>query len=181
MLVNTSSNGPGEPIVRTPAQALQCAIVSGMDAVVLEDCLVKTSNGVRTVTYVRHFGRIAADLVLLSWRNGRWWMLVVVPPLLFAATLALAAKVAVPTAIYTLFDVDPPWDVEDGEQRVRNPAALAIVGVSAALIASLVTGRWTVAIAVVVLTLVLFLGWTWPAIPGRSGTCARPAGHRRVA
>ena len=40
VLLNTSFNLAGEPIVGTPAEALACARRGGMDLLVLEDCLV---------------------------------------------------------------------------------------------------------------------------------------------
>ncbi len=41
ILVNTSFNVRGEPIVCTPADALCCFAASGLDALVLEDCLIE--------------------------------------------------------------------------------------------------------------------------------------------
>ncbi len=41
VLVNTSFNVRGEPIVRTPAEALRCFEATDMDALVLEDCVVE--------------------------------------------------------------------------------------------------------------------------------------------
>ncbi len=40
MLVNTSFNVRGEPIVCTPRDALRCFLATDMDALVLEDCLI---------------------------------------------------------------------------------------------------------------------------------------------
>ncbi len=40
MLVNTSFNVRGEPIVRTPAEACRCFLQTGMDALVIEDMLL---------------------------------------------------------------------------------------------------------------------------------------------
>ena len=40
LLVNTSFNVRGEPIVASPADALSCMGISGIDAVVLEDFLI---------------------------------------------------------------------------------------------------------------------------------------------
>jgi carbamoyltransferase len=40
VLVNTSFNVRGEPIVRTPREAYRCFLATGMDALVLEDCVV---------------------------------------------------------------------------------------------------------------------------------------------
>ena len=34
MVLNTSFNGPGEPIVETPADALNCMLANGLDACV---------------------------------------------------------------------------------------------------------------------------------------------------
>jgi carbamoyltransferase len=41
LLLNTSFNGPGEPIVETPEHALWCTLQIGLDFVVLGDCLVE--------------------------------------------------------------------------------------------------------------------------------------------
>lgn len=41
VLVNTSFNRAGEPIVCTPAQALECFAAAGLDLLVLEDCIVR--------------------------------------------------------------------------------------------------------------------------------------------
>jgi carbamoyltransferase len=40
VLVNTSFNVRGEPIVCTPEQAYRCFLATGMDALVLEDCIL---------------------------------------------------------------------------------------------------------------------------------------------
>jgi carbamoyltransferase len=40
VLVNTSFNVRGEPIVCTPREAYRCFLATGMDALVLEDCVV---------------------------------------------------------------------------------------------------------------------------------------------
>ncbi len=49
VLLNTSFNGPGEPIVRTPADALRCATRIGLDLLVIERSVVRLSpaQGVR--------------------------------------------------------------------------------------------------------------------------------------
>src|SRR5262249_10204388 len=44
MLVNTSFNIRGEPIACTPADALRCFRGTDMDALVLEDCVVRKSD-----------------------------------------------------------------------------------------------------------------------------------------
>jgi carbamoyltransferase len=40
VIVNTSFNVRGEPIVNTPAQALACFLATEMDALVMEDVVV---------------------------------------------------------------------------------------------------------------------------------------------
>jgi carbamoyltransferase len=40
VLLNTSFNGAGEPIVCTPADALACAVATGLDILVLGNLLV---------------------------------------------------------------------------------------------------------------------------------------------
>lgn len=44
VLLNTSFNRAGEPIVRTPAEALACQRASGLDLVVIEGCVVGESR-----------------------------------------------------------------------------------------------------------------------------------------
>lgn len=44
VLLNTSFNGPGEPIVCTPAQALATALGCGLDVLVVEGCVVRTRS-----------------------------------------------------------------------------------------------------------------------------------------
>jgi len=41
VLINTSFNVRGEPIVCTPEDAYRCFMATEMDALVLEDCLVQ--------------------------------------------------------------------------------------------------------------------------------------------
>ena len=43
VLLNTSFNRADEPVVRTPADALRCAALAGLDLLVLERCLVSRS------------------------------------------------------------------------------------------------------------------------------------------
>jgi carbamoyltransferase len=45
MLLNTSFNGPGEPIVETPSDALWCMLGLGLDFVVLQDRIVEPDPG----------------------------------------------------------------------------------------------------------------------------------------
>jgi carbamoyltransferase len=44
MVVNTSFNRAGEPIVCTPAQAYECFVATGLDLLVLEDCVIVRSH-----------------------------------------------------------------------------------------------------------------------------------------
>ena len=44
MLVNTSFNVAGEPIVRSPADALATFALSGLDALVLEDVVIDRAD-----------------------------------------------------------------------------------------------------------------------------------------
>lgn len=46
LLLNTSFNGPGEPIVETPEHALWCALQVGLDFVVLHDRLVERDGSI---------------------------------------------------------------------------------------------------------------------------------------
>ena len=49
VLVNTSFNVRGEPIVCTPQDAYRCFLATDMDALVLEDCVILKSNLKETV------------------------------------------------------------------------------------------------------------------------------------
>jgi carbamoyltransferase len=63
MLVNTSFNVRGEPIVCTPEDAYRCFIACDMDVLVLENCvLLKHEQPTRTAEQTRaHLDRIALD------------------------------------------------------------------------------------------------------------------------
>ena len=52
---------------------------------------------------LRDSGRSLSDLVTYAWRTGRWWMPVAFILLAVAAVAIVAAKVVVPTVVYTLF------------------------------------------------------------------------------
>lgn len=52
---------------------------------------------------VRQAGRFMSDLGAYGVRTGRWWMPVVAVLLVAVAGLIAAAKVVVPTVVYTLF------------------------------------------------------------------------------
>ena len=54
------------------------------------------------MTFLRHAGRLARDVLLSGTRTGRWWLVALVPALLLAALAVLAAKATVPTAVYVL-------------------------------------------------------------------------------
>jgi len=49
LLLNTSFNGPGEPIVETPEDALWCALHIGLDFVVLGERLIEPDGTVRSL------------------------------------------------------------------------------------------------------------------------------------
>jgi len=49
MVLNTSFNGPGEPIVETPADALECLLATGLDALVFPGLIVRPAA--RRVTH----------------------------------------------------------------------------------------------------------------------------------
>lgn len=63
LLVNTSFNVRGEPIVCTPADAYRCFEATDMDVLVMENCVVEKEGGSRTDASVReeHLARFAAD------------------------------------------------------------------------------------------------------------------------
>lgn len=52
VLLNTSFNAAGEPIVCTPADALDCFERTGVDLLVLEDCLVRRADAARSADAV---------------------------------------------------------------------------------------------------------------------------------
>ena len=63
MLVNTSFNVRGEPIVCTPADAYRCFLATDMDVLVMEDCVVEKDAGSRDYANVReqHLAQFAPD------------------------------------------------------------------------------------------------------------------------
>jgi carbamoyltransferase len=63
MLVNTSFNVRGEPIVCTPEDAYRCFLATDMDVLVMEDCVVEKQAGTQEFAAVRerHLARFAAD------------------------------------------------------------------------------------------------------------------------
>ena len=63
VLINTSFNVKGEPIVETPQDAVICFLTTGIDHLVLHDTLV-SKNAMHKV--VAPLVKIAADV-------GRWW------------------------------------------------------------------------------------------------------------
>jgi carbamoyltransferase len=63
VLINTSFNVKGEPIVETPDDAMQCFLATGIDHLVLHDTLVSKGPLHKVVApLVRTFGDVA-DLV----------------------------------------------------------------------------------------------------------------------
>ena len=64
MLVNTSFNVRGEPIVCTPAEALRCFLATDMDALVLEDCVLRKEQMTSVLSAAeraQHLAAFAAD------------------------------------------------------------------------------------------------------------------------
>lgn len=65
ILVNTSFNVRGEPIVCRPEQALECFLATEMDVLVMEDCVVERSNVpaalLETSRRTEHLSRFALD------------------------------------------------------------------------------------------------------------------------
>ena len=64
MLVNTSFNVRGEPIVCTPQEALRCFHATDMDALVLEDFVLEkaaVSRHVITVNRAEHLAQFQLD------------------------------------------------------------------------------------------------------------------------
>ena len=54
VLANTSFNVRGEPIVCTPADAYRCFLTTGVDLLVLEDCLIEKMPGGETAAAASH-------------------------------------------------------------------------------------------------------------------------------
>lgn len=74
VLLNTSFNVAGEPIVETPDDALGCLLSTGLDACVLEDCLVLKCSTYRSfLDLVLHptVRRVQIDQPLASSGHGR--------------------------------------------------------------------------------------------------------------
>jgi carbamoyltransferase len=59
ILVNTSFNVRGEPIVCTPEDAYRCFLATDMDALVLEDCLVRKTDRIREGAAAARAGYLA--------------------------------------------------------------------------------------------------------------------------
>lgn len=51
----------------------------------------------------RYIGRTVRDLVAYTFRTGKWWFPLLIVALAVTATVVTAAKVVVPTVVYTLF------------------------------------------------------------------------------
>ncbi|MCU1499185.1 MAG: hypothetical protein JWM47_3138 [Acidimicrobiales bacterium] len=52
---------------------------------------------------LRHAGLAVRDLVLYVVHTGKWWFPLLIVLLAVTATVVTAAKVVVPTVVYTLF------------------------------------------------------------------------------
>jgi carbamoyltransferase len=89
ILVNTSFNVMGEPIVETPDDALWALLYTGIDALVLEDRIVKKAPGFDSVLDL--YPRITARKYAYGYRND-----------VNAATLD-------DTIVEANFDVATPW------------------------------------------------------------------------
>jgi carbamoyltransferase len=63
VMINTSFNVRGEPIVCTPADACRCFLATGMDLLVLETCLLRrpAQPAPNTTERQRHLARFALD------------------------------------------------------------------------------------------------------------------------
>jgi carbamoyltransferase len=64
MLVNTSLNVRGEPLVCTPQEAYRCFQATGMDALVLEDCVLhkeEQTHAMAEAAQERHLGQFRLD------------------------------------------------------------------------------------------------------------------------
>jgi len=63
VLINTSFNIRGEPIVCTPQDAVRCFLATDMDALVIEDCLVQKTGNMRLSDEARekHLSAFALD------------------------------------------------------------------------------------------------------------------------
>lgn len=63
VLANTSFNVRGEPIVCTPGDAYRCFLATGMDVLVLEDCILEKAAAVSSQTNSNREERLADALV----------------------------------------------------------------------------------------------------------------------
>ena len=64
ILVNTSFNVRGEPIVCTPEDALRCFLATEMDVLVLEHCIIRKTDNASTQTteeLQRHLAKFYLD------------------------------------------------------------------------------------------------------------------------
>jgi carbamoyltransferase len=63
VLINTSFNVRGEPIVCTPRDAWRCFLATGMDALVLEDCVIPRDAvaGLDAARREQHLARFPLD------------------------------------------------------------------------------------------------------------------------
>ncbi|MCU1498068.1 MAG: hypothetical protein JWM47_2021 [Acidimicrobiales bacterium] len=52
---------------------------------------------------LRHLGLAVRELVVYVLHTGKWWLPVLIVVLAVTATVVTAAKVVVPTVVYTLF------------------------------------------------------------------------------
>ncbi len=101
MLLNTSFNLRGEPIVNTPAEALSTFRRSGMDALVLGTIYVGRSQheGSRNMMSAAGPRRTVAFL----WVRKLWWMMPFVVTLLVADLFLVGQATGIAPFIYTLF------------------------------------------------------------------------------
>jgi hypothetical protein len=112
VLLNTSFNLKGEPIVNTPREAYDTFARSGMDALVLGDYVVEKGGSRQrweepSMSFIETLSSrigIATDLVRFFWQNKWWWLAPMITVLLLLVGLIVFAQTsAFGPFIYTLF------------------------------------------------------------------------------
>lgn len=105
ILLNTSFNLKGEPIVNSPADAYSTFVRSGIDVLVLENfvILTKTTDTQHMKKYLEKFSTVR-ELLKFFWDNRLWWMIPFVVTLIVVALLLIFAQSSpIAPFLYTAF------------------------------------------------------------------------------
>ena len=109
VLLNTSFNLKGEPIVNTPAEALATFGRSGMDVLVLGDygrreAHVGRVGAVKLSEHLQSRAGILGELLQFFWERKWWWLTpMLLLLLLVGGLIVFAQSSAIAPFIYTLF------------------------------------------------------------------------------